>query len=297
MKYRKIDPKIWNDAKFNDLSDNGKLAFFFLLTHPHMTPVGAMRATLGGLAEELGWKPKAFQEAFKEAFAKGMVKYNPKAHFIGLPNFMKYNAPENPNVVKAWAKCMDDIPECDEKDQIYPELKALLKGYGEGFLKAFRAAFGKDTPKGMRIQEQEQEQEQEYKEKVNKKENPEPTDPPKSKKKRAQPETKTLYREFVFLKSAEYNRLVSEFGKPQTETMLDMLDNYIGAKPKERNKYSDHNRVLRGWVLERYQEKNNGKNGNGGGGNEFSGKNYTGTPIENIPWCGEDGDLQEARPV
>ena len=49
MKYRKISPCIWNDAKVRELSDKGKLALLFLLTHPHMTPLGAIRANAPGL--------------------------------------------------------------------------------------------------------------------------------------------------------------------------------------------------------------------------------------------------------
>ena len=160
MKYRKIDPKIWNDERFNSLSDKAKLIFFFLLTHPHMTPVGAMRATTAGFAEELGWTVEAFREAFQEALSKAMVKHNPKAHYVSLPNFIKYNAPESPNVVTAWGKSMDDIPECREKDQLYHDLKALLKGYAKAFREAFDKAFAKPTIKAMPNQEQEQEQEQ-----------------------------------------------------------------------------------------------------------------------------------------
>jgi hypothetical protein len=54
-RYRKIDPRIWNDQKFRELSDDAKIVFFLLLTHPHMTALGAMRATVAGLAAELGW--------------------------------------------------------------------------------------------------------------------------------------------------------------------------------------------------------------------------------------------------
>lgn len=156
MKYRKIDPRIWNDAKFNALSDKGKLVFFFLLTHPHMTPVGAMRATMGGFVEELGWQTEAFQEAFREALSKGMVKHDEKAHFIALPNFIKYNPPESPNVIKAWAKCLDDIPECQEKIHLINELKAFSEAFGKAFGKAFAEGVAKTMPN----QEQEQEQEQ-----------------------------------------------------------------------------------------------------------------------------------------
>ena len=101
--YRKIYTKIWNDEKFRSFSDGGKLVFFFLLTHPGMTSIGAMRGTIPGLAAELGWTTEAFREAFQEAYAKGIVEHDERASFIGLPNFLKYNKPESPNVVKAWA--------------------------------------------------------------------------------------------------------------------------------------------------------------------------------------------------
>ena len=65
--YRKIDTRIWNDAKFNALSPNGKLAFLFILTNPNMTALGAMRATVEGLSAELRIPAEAFLEVFGEA--------------------------------------------------------------------------------------------------------------------------------------------------------------------------------------------------------------------------------------
>lgn len=154
-KYRKIDTRIWNDAKFSNLSDQGKLVFFMLLTHPNMTSLGAMRASLAGLAEELGWLPEAFREAFREALAKGMVEHDQKACLIALPNFVKYNPPESPNVVKAWAAAADLLPECRLKTLVIQRAKAFAEGFGEAFAKAYL--------KTMPNQEQEQEQEQEKK--------------------------------------------------------------------------------------------------------------------------------------
>ncbi|MEM1189912.1 MAG: hypothetical protein AAGI72_15375 [Pseudomonadota bacterium] len=156
-RYRKVDTRIWNDAKFNALSDDGKLVFFLLLTHPQMTALGAMRATIPGLAEELGWLPEAFREAFQEALAKGMAKHDPEARLIVLPNFLKYNRPESPNVVKAWDSALDLLPECRLKSELIQDVKAFAEGLTEGFAKALPEAFAK----GMPYQEQEQEQEQE----------------------------------------------------------------------------------------------------------------------------------------
>lgn len=158
-KYRKIDPRIWNDAKFGALSDSGKLAFLFLLTHPHMTSLGAMRASLPGLAAELGWESKAFEEAFQEVCVKGMAKHDKKASMVWLPKFIRYNHPESPNVLKAWAAALDLLPECRMKNEVIHSVKELAKGLSKGFSKGLPEEFAKAMPN----QEQEQEQEQEVK--------------------------------------------------------------------------------------------------------------------------------------
>lgn len=154
-RYRKVDPRIWNDEKYRALSDDGKLVFLMLLTHPSMTALGAMRATPGGLAEELGWAPERLREAFGEALSKGMAKHDASAHLICLPSFIKYNQPESPNVVKAWVGAFDLLPECPLKREVLQRAKAYAEGLPQGFRKAFGEAFAKSMPN----QEPEQEQE------------------------------------------------------------------------------------------------------------------------------------------
>ena len=160
-RYRKIDPRIWNDEKFRTLSDRGKLVFLFLLTHPSMTSLGAMRATIPGLAAELGWQEKAFREAFREGLSKGLFKVHEKASCVLVPNFLKYNRPESPNVVKAWVVALDLIPECKLKVELIQQVKAFAEALPEAFAEALPEAFTKDLPKSMPNQEQEQELEQE----------------------------------------------------------------------------------------------------------------------------------------
>ena len=167
-RYRKVDPRIWNDERFRALSDHAKLVFLFLLTHPHLTCLGAMRGTEAGLGQELGWVPKAFREAFREGLTKGLYKYDSDAACILLPKFLKYNGPESPNVVKSWAAALDLIPECELKSEVIHTVKAfaeaLPKAFAEALPKAFAEAlpkaFAEALPKTMPNQEQEQEQEQ-----------------------------------------------------------------------------------------------------------------------------------------
>ena len=145
-----------------ELNDNGKLCFLHLLTHPHMTSLGGMRATTAGLASELHWELQVYEGAFGELLSKGMVKYDPRACFICLPNFLKYNQPESPNVVRSWQKFFDDLPECLLKTGLIVQTNRILKDLSKGFQDAFQETFGGALPKTLLNQEQEQEPEQEF---------------------------------------------------------------------------------------------------------------------------------------
>lgn len=150
-RHRKVSVVIWTDIKFVSLSDDAKLLFLYLLTHPHQTSLGAMQATMGGLADERGWLPERLSKAFAEVTRKGMANYDPRARCLWLPNFLKYNGPESPNVVKAWFGALDLIPECSLKSSAIQRAKAILEDYDETFREAFDKAFAKAFPKGLRI--------------------------------------------------------------------------------------------------------------------------------------------------
>jgi len=156
-RYRKIDTRTWNDKKFNELTDYGKLVFFLLLTHPHLTPIGAMRASLPGLASELNWPLEKLKKALQESFLKDMVRYDETSSFMWLPNFLKYNQPESPNVVKSWEHYLDYLPECELKDLLILQVESYVQGLSHPFQDSLPKAFSKSSLN----QEQEQEQEQE----------------------------------------------------------------------------------------------------------------------------------------
>ena len=157
-RYRKINPGIWNDARFRSMSNRGKLSFFLLLTHPNTSAIGTLRAVPAGLEHDL----EGFAEGFREVLAKGMAKASRNAPLIYLPKFLRHNPPESPNCVKAWRGAVEDLPECDMHNLILQELEGFAEGLGEAFRKAFLEGF----PKGLPYQEQEQEQELEQQEYV-----------------------------------------------------------------------------------------------------------------------------------
>lgn len=154
--YRKIDVRVHNDLKFRALSDIGKLLWFTLITFPDLTGLGCMRFTEAGMAENMGWPLKDFKKAFQEVLAEDMVKYDPESKFLCFPNFIKYNQPENPNVVKSWGKLEGLLPECELKDLYIHSVKAFVEDIGKGF----GEAFPEGLLKGMANQKQKQKQKQ-----------------------------------------------------------------------------------------------------------------------------------------
>jgi len=164
-RYRKIDLRMWGDERFRKLSKPapcGQVLWIYLLTGPDTASLpGLFRAGEAGMAEALGWSLKAFREAFAEVFAEGMAEADWTARVVWVPNAIRYNEPESPNVIRGWRTAWDELPECALKAKAFSTFKAFTEAKGEGFAKAFREACGQPSPKAMANQEQEQEPEQE----------------------------------------------------------------------------------------------------------------------------------------
>lgn len=173
-RYRKIEVRTWSDERFRALSPvepSGQGLWFFLLTGPHTGPIpGLFRAGRAAMAEELGWPLEAFDKAFREVSQQGMAKADFVARLVWLPNAIKHNKPESPNVVKSWAPEFDLLPECPLKLEALEAIKSFVCALGPGFSGAFMGVFdpsgkasskasGKASAKTMPNQEQEQEQE------------------------------------------------------------------------------------------------------------------------------------------
>src|SRR5260370_25964005 len=137
--FRKIDVLIWNVAKFMALSDDGKLTFLLLLTHTHQTMLGGMRTSCAALADDLGWPSERLSKAFREVCEKAMVRHDESSRLVWLPNFLKYNPPQSPNVVKAWPAAYELLPECAMKPAIWSACEAYIKCLSKAFIKAFES--------------------------------------------------------------------------------------------------------------------------------------------------------------
>jgi hypothetical protein len=127
---------------------------------------GVIVAGEAQIAECLGWSMKGFREGFAELYREGLAKASWSDRLIWIVNALKYNEPDNPNVVKSWKSYWDEVPECNLKDEIQLHFVQYFKAKGIGFQTALinsmpnplRNPFGNGSPNGMPNQEQEQEQ-------------------------------------------------------------------------------------------------------------------------------------------
>jgi hypothetical protein len=148
---------MWGDEKFSSLSrpkPNGQSLWQYLLTGPHTTALPcAFMSGEASLAEALDWPIAGFRKAFQELFTKGMVQYDWKARLVFIPNALRHNPPENPNVVIGWKSAFDELPDCPLKKLVYSAIQAYLrtlvqvKGFSEAFLKPFHEDLPEELPK------------------------------------------------------------------------------------------------------------------------------------------------------
>ena len=159
--YRKIEVCIWNDSLFREFPDHTKLLFLFILTHPQMMNIGAMRQTKEGMARELNWRFGDMTVRFGQLVKHKRIEYDERATLIAVPNFLKYNGPTSPNHVKSWGHALSLLPECKLRVKVQERMLAVLNGkwaggkpsfwyaYSDGISDAMRDAIGDAMPDGM----------------------------------------------------------------------------------------------------------------------------------------------------
>lgn len=116
MAYRKIDPRLWDDERFVELTPVHKLLWLYLLTGPHTTSLpGLWIIGAGELVDGLRLPARTVDDGLRKLEAMGRLALNPRLRLVRVPNAPRYNRPDNARVVKAWFKLWSDIPECQQK--------------------------------------------------------------------------------------------------------------------------------------------------------------------------------------
>lgn len=129
------------------MTEDGRTLAAYLLCSPHSNMLGCFRIPDGYVCEDLIWDSERVTKGFAQLFDNGFATRSEGSKWVVIHKFLKWNQPENPNVVKAAEKLFDQIPaECGVKPLLVRGIKeyeprfnpAKLKGIetvSEGFQK------------------------------------------------------------------------------------------------------------------------------------------------------------------
>lgn len=92
------------------MTEDGRTLAAYLLTSPHSNMLGCFRVPMAYVADDLKWGMERVIEGFREVFEKGFATFNEASNWVVIHKFLKWNQPENPNVVKAAEKLFAQIP-------------------------------------------------------------------------------------------------------------------------------------------------------------------------------------------
>jgi len=136
--------EIWDEERFWDLSDSGKLVYFYTLTTTLGNGLGCFKAGIGAMVEESRMLEETFKEGFQQCLKAGFFEYDEYYRVLFLPNYLKRNAPMNPNGLMAIGKDFVKIPDSMLKVKCYQSVKNWVDSKGDKFMEAFVITFGQE---------------------------------------------------------------------------------------------------------------------------------------------------------
>jgi hypothetical protein len=158
-RYRKIDPRIWNDEKFMTFDPLEKLVWFALLTHPLMTPMGAGVIYPGVLDDILGntaeWCFRCHHpctqhtaETYLETFRERSLIYRDHGLII-VKNYLLYNLPDNQNQLLSWIGACKELPRSERFRDLLDHLQNALQGQPLWLFQALLIPLANQHPRGL----------------------------------------------------------------------------------------------------------------------------------------------------
>lgn len=112
-KFRKIDPRIWNDEKFVAMTLDEKLLAFWLLTNSRLNRVGVVLWSPGLASEETGIDRHRVDTVCHTVCHTLNWVFDTRSKLVFLTTWWKYNTPDNESALKGQLEDLHDLPKND----------------------------------------------------------------------------------------------------------------------------------------------------------------------------------------
>ncbi len=139
MAFGVIDPGMWDERQFVELTGDSKLLWFYLLTGPEACKScpGLLQVGIAGLAECLRWATQDTKTSLQQLVGLGWVELDESTRLIRIPKAPHHRKPSNPNVVTGWWRRWKELPESALKYSHIESLEAVCARFSKTWANTF----------------------------------------------------------------------------------------------------------------------------------------------------------------
>jgi hypothetical protein len=114
--FRKIHTSFWSDPFIQDLDNDHRLFYLYLLTNEKTKQCGIYEISKKQIAFELGYSIDRVSKLFQYFIKSGKILYSDDTKEVALKNWMKYNSSTSPKVISCIKSEL-----CNIKDRVLIE--------------------------------------------------------------------------------------------------------------------------------------------------------------------------------
>lgn len=121
--YGKVRAQFWDDDALRELSIEANYLALYLITSSHTNAIGCFRLPIAYILNDTRLDKKSLEKALAELRSTCYAIPCERVPWIYIPNFLRHNPPENPNV---WRKCVKELESLPAGISAIPAIAAEL---------------------------------------------------------------------------------------------------------------------------------------------------------------------------
>lgn len=129
--FNRVSPKVWVDSKYRNLSDDGRLAHYWVQTNPAQNSSGAFRGSAASMSGEICWEYDRAQLAFEELTDANIIGTDPSANLVVVWGFVADQLPKAPGVATFVGNTLRELTDCDLKTSYIQSVTKILDESGK----------------------------------------------------------------------------------------------------------------------------------------------------------------------
>lgn len=108
--YGKVYKKIWNNGRFQKLSEKAKFLYLYMITSPHCSVFGLFRLPIGYISGDLSWQPKTVLRYLRELQSASFLLWEQKSCLVIISSWLDHNPITSENQLKKGLAELSEIP-------------------------------------------------------------------------------------------------------------------------------------------------------------------------------------------